>query len=47
MDVQMVKQDGKIGFVFHKKQTITLEADTFYPFEYCGGEEQQKAWAKT
>jgi hypothetical protein len=47
MDVQIVKQDGKIGFVFHKDQTVTVEKGKFYPFEYCGGEEQQKAFGRS
>lgn len=47
MDVQIVKENGKTGVVFHKPQTVTLEAEKFYPFESCGGEEQQKAFGKS
>jgi len=43
INVQIVKQDGKIGFVFHTNQTIVIEKGKFYPFESCGGDEQQKA----
>jgi hypothetical protein len=47
LDVQIVKQEGKLGFVLHKAQSVTLEKDKFYPFEPNGGEEQQKAFGKS
>lgn len=43
VEIRMAYKDGKLGFIPHKDQTITLEKGKFYPIESCGGEMQQKA----
>ena len=47
LDVQMVKENGQIGFTVHQTQTVTLEKGKFYPIQSNGGEEQQKAFGKS
>jgi len=47
LDVQIVKENGQLGVIFHKNQTISLEKGKFYPLVPNGGEEQQKAFGKS
>ena len=46
VEVQIVQENGVLGFTVHRNQTITLEKGKFYPLVPYGGEVQQEAAGK-